>query len=198
MNIKSRAAIPVTFVFLTAIGCTEANPPKSSTMERATSVESTLTSTGVPSSPEPAVTETPEPPVPEIAEAPPTEEDRSFDPDLQSEDGLTIQRLVTASGIEDREPVAASSVFRSDDERVYAFIEVSNASAEDEALMAHFIRPDGRVSGGIELRIPATAPRWRTWAYTRHAKETGLWRVEIRSVEGSLLAAVPFEVEQAD
>jgi Protein of unknown function (DUF2914) len=96
MNIKSSAAIPITFVFLMAIGCAEADPSKSSAIERATSVESTLTSTGVPSSPEPA------------------------------------------------------------------------------------------------------APHWRTWAHTRHAKATGLWRVEIRSVEGSLLASVPFEVEQAD
>jgi Protein of unknown function (DUF2914) len=81
---------------------------------------------------------------------------------------------------------------------VYAFVEVSNRSEEGKALMVHFIGRDGRVRGGIELHIPATAPRWRTWAYTWHAKETGLWRVEIRSVEGSLLASVPFEVEQAD
>ncbi|UCH30342.1 MAG: DUF2914 domain-containing protein, partial [Myxococcales bacterium] len=61
--------------------------------------------------------------------------------------------------------------------------------------MVHFIGPEGQVSGGIELVIPASAPRWRTWAYTRYAKKPGLWRVEIRDVNGSLIAALPFEVE---
>jgi hypothetical protein len=51
------------------------------------------------------------------------------------------------------------------------------------------------VSGGVELEIPASVPRWRTWAYTRHAKTPGLWRVEIRDDEGTLMGALPFEIE---
>jgi len=62
-------------------------------------------------------------------------------------------------------------------------------------LFVHFIGPQGKVSGGIELEIPASAPRWRTWAYTRNFDAPGLWRVEIRDAEGSLLGALPFEVE---
>ena len=86
-------------------------------------------------------------------------------------DGITIRRLVTAPEVEHREPVAPSSVFGVDEERVYAFIEVSNESEDDKTLLVHFIGPDGQVSGGIELDIPASAPRWRTWAHTRHANE---------------------------
>jgi hypothetical protein len=132
-----------------------------------------------------------EPPV----KAPPVEEPQPFEPELESFDGLTIQRLVTAPGVERREPVAASAVFGDHDEKVYAFVEVSNESDEDKTLLVHFIGPDGQVSGGIELRIPAEAPRWRTWAYTRNATKTGLWRVELRSEDGTLLGALPFEVE---
>ena len=86
-------------------------------------------------------------------------------------------------------------MFGDHDERVYAFVEVRNDSERDETLLVHFIGPDGQVSGGIELRIPASTPRWRTWAYTRNANEPGLWRVEIRSEDGALLGALPFEVE---
>jgi hypothetical protein len=194
MNIKPRVAIPIMLVLLTAFGCTEAKQPKSDAIERATSTESALTSTVPPVSPQPVDEKKPEPPVLEIAEASPAREDRSFEPTLASMDGLTIQRLVTASEVEHREPVAVSSVFGHHDEKVYAFVDVSNESEEDKTLSVHFIGPDGQVSGGIELRVPAAVPRWRTWAYTKHAKQPGSWHVEIRSADGSLLGAVPFEV----
>ncbi|MGB8331606.1 MAG: DUF2914 domain-containing protein [Polyangiales bacterium] len=195
MNIKSRVVVPI---MLTVIGCTEPDPPTAGAIERAKSSESTLTSTVAPASPEARLVKTPEPVEREAIDASPEAEKRSFEPDLQSVDGLGIQRLVTTSEIADREPVAVSSAFSADEDRVYAFVEVSNRSDQAKVLMAHFIGPDGQVSGGIELRIPAMAPRWRTWAYTRHARDPGLWRVEIRGPEGSLLGALPFEVDPVD
>jgi hypothetical protein len=188
MNIRSRVITPIMLVLLAAIGCSEATPSESGAIERATATKSTLTSTAPPASPEPA-------------EAPPprqeVEEERSFEPVLQNMDALTMRRLVTASEVEHREPVAASSAFGGHDERVYAFVEVSNESKEAKTLLVHFIGPDDQVSGGIELDIPPAVPRWRTWAHTKHAKKPGLWRVEIRSSDGSVLGALPFEVESA-
>lgn len=195
MNIKSRVAIPITLVLLTAFGCTEATPPQSDAIDRAASTKPTLTSTVPHASSKPAADKKLEPSVLEIIEAPSVEEDRSFEPTVDSMDGLTIRRLVTASEVEHREPIAVSSVFGPDEERVYVFVEVSNESEDDKTLGVHFIGPDGQVSGGIELHIPPAVPRWRTWAHTRHAKKPGLWRVEIRNVAGSLLGALPFEVE---
>jgi hypothetical protein len=122
-------------------------------------------------------------------------EERSFEPSLPTIDGLTIRRLITAPEVEHREPVAASSVFGGHEERIYAFVEVSNESEDDKVLLVHFIGPDGQVSGGIELDIPPAVPRWRTWAHTKYAKKPGLWRVEIRSTDGTLLGALPFEVD---
>ena len=201
MNIKSRVITPIMLVLLAAIGCSEATPSESGAIERATATKPTLTSTAPPASPEPAKEKKPEPSVLEVAEAPPpreeVEEELFFEPVLQNMDGLTMRRLVTASEVEHREPVAASSVFGGHDERVYAFVEVSNESEEAKTLLVHFIGPDGQVSGGIELQIPPAVPRWRTWAHTKHAKKPGLWRVEMRSSDGSLLGALPFEVESA-
>ena len=115
-------------------------------------------------------------------------------PALESYDGLTIERLVAASAIEEREPALASSIFGNGEDKIYAFIEASNSKQSDQTLMVHFIGPGGEVSGGIDLQVPALAPRWRTWAYTRHAKAPGIWRVEIRNREGVLLGVLPFEV----
>ena len=120
---------------------------------------------------------------------------RAFEPWRQNGDGLTIRRLITASEVGHRERVAVSSVCGRNDERVYAFVEVSNESEDEKVLWVHFIGPDGQVSGGIELGIPPAVPRWRTWAHTKHAKKSGLWRVEIRSTDGTLLGALPFEVD---
>lgn len=188
MNIKPTIAIPIVFVLLTAMGCTEAKPPKSDAVELATSAEPTLTSTTPPAPSDPIEKEKkPEAPIPELVEAPPAEEAQPL--------GITIQRLITAPAVEHREPVAASSVFGRHDETVYAFVDVSNESEEEKTLLVHFIGPQEQVGGGIELRIPPAVPRWRTWAYTKHAKKPGLWRVEIRGVDGALLGALPFEVE---
>ena len=195
MHIESRLIASIMLLLLAALGCTEATPSKPGAVERAVPTKPTLTSTAPHVSPKPVKEKQLEPSVVEIAEAPPIEEDPSFEPTLGNMDGLTIQRLVTASEVERREPVAASSVFGPGDERVYAFIEVSNESEEDKTLLVHFIGPDEQVNGGIELHIPPTVPRWRTWAHTRHAKKPGLWRVEIRSIDGNLIGALPFEVE---
>ncbi len=128
---------------------------------------------------------------------PPESDDESpaFAPELQPRDGLSIRRLVTAPAVQHREPVAASSMFGSHEEKVYAFVEAQNESDEPKKLIVHFIGPDDSVTGGIELEVPAKSTRWRTWAFTKHAKAPGLWRVEVRTPDGELVGALPFEVD---
>jgi hypothetical protein len=119
-----------------------------------------------------------------------------YEPTLPSDDGIAIRRLITESDIEGREPVAASPVFADDEDRVYAFLELSNESSEATTVTVFFMSPSGKVHGGVELEVPANAPRWRTWAYTRFADELGLWRVEVQSSAGALLGSLPFEVAE--
>jgi hypothetical protein len=200
MNIEPKIIVPLLAALLATAACTEARPKKAEAIDRVKPSQTMLTSTVRASAPEPTETKKPEPPIADVVETPivepkAIETPTSFEPELQGIDGLFIERLITAPEIEGREPVAASSVFGDHDERVYAFVEARNDSERDKTLLVHFIGPDGQVSGGIELRIPAAAPRWRTWAYTRNANEPGLWRVEIRSEDGALLGTLPFEVE---
>lgn len=198
MNTK-RITILILAVAVTGIvGCKRAESETSELIERAKRSEPVLTSTSAREAPIPLEREQEVPPsAPEETQSAvePRSEPRPFEPITESQDGLAIQRLLTAPAIENREPAGATGLFGHHDERVYAFVELSNESETDETLLVHFIGPDGQVSGGIELRVPAQTPRWRTWAYTRNAKEPGLWRVEIRNEDGSLLGALPFEVE---
>lgn len=209
MTIKHIAIITLVASSLTIFGCADETQKESEAVEAAAADTPVLTSTVALTEPakeapteEPPKVKDPETELgnktSETVEEPeelPTPEATSPEPAIESLGGLTIRRFVTTSQIEEREPVATASTFGAGDERVYAFVDASNESTSDKSMMIHFVGPEGKVSGGIELVIPASAPRWRTWAYTRYAKKPGLWRVEIRDVNGSLIAALPFEVE---
>lgn len=198
MDIRSTIAVPAMLVLLTAAGCSEPKSPQSQAAEPVRTTKPILTATA----PTPLVervdtTKEPDAATPALEKTQAVEEADPFVPTLKSMDGITINRLMTAPAVEHREPVAASSVFGRDGGTVYAFLDVSNTSAEEKTLLVHFIGPEEQVGGGVELHIPPTVPRWRTWAYTKHAATPGLWRVEIRGVAGTLLGALPFEVESA-
>lgn len=196
MHIKSTLVILTTIAAL-AVGCDSATSPEPGPLERASSPEPTLTSTVplAPTSDLPKSAKSVEDP--KADPSPPEEIEPSHEePTLQSEDGITIHRLITAPEVEGREPIAASSVFGHEEEKVYAFLDVSNESPEKKTLTVFFIGPSGKVSGGVELTVPASVPRWRTWAYTRFFDEAGLWRVEVRNAEGTLVGALPFEVAE--
>lgn len=193
-------AISLALVFA-SLGCSERDPEPSALVERVTAPTPMLTSTASVTEVEPALPD-PEPgfeqkeitttrpdPEPVLDDAP------TFEPEIESIEGLMIRRLLTTSEISGREPVGATSSFDSRDDRIYAFVEVSNEMEWPKKLLVHFIGPNAEVTGGIELEIPASVPRWRTWAYTKHFDQPGLWRVEIRDEEGHLLGALPFQVE---
>ena len=187
MTIKHHIIILAAFA-LSSTGCMEEAREQERQHDERTGLTATpepvLTSTVTTTKPEPVVVEEDQD-VPEPA----------AEPRVETIDGVTIQRLVTASEIDGREPVDPRAAFFPSDEKVYAFVEVSNESESAKRLLVHFIGPEGKVSGGVELEIPAAVPRWRTWAFTRHFDTPGPWRVEIRDDEGRVLGALPFEVE---
>ncbi len=188
-------------VVLSSSGCSNQDAEPSAFVERAAAPAPVLTSTVSVSEVEPqALQHEPGSQETEVSavqpESNPAQDDApTFEPTIESIDGLTIRRLATSSEISGREPIGATSTFGPDHDRVHAFLEVSNESTFPRKLVVHFIGPKAKVTGGVELEIPASAPRWRTWAYTKHFDEPGLWRVEVRDEAGQLLGALPFEVE---
>jgi hypothetical protein len=131
-------------------------------------------------------------------------------PSLKEVDALSLTRLVTSAGIEEREPSESGTTFSKENERVYAFMEFKNDSEQAESScqqespkqdMAqepkydqNFRRPDGELTGNAELTIPAKQPRWRTWAYTRNAHRHGEWEVVVETDEEETLGTLAFRV----
>lgn len=199
MSIKHNVIIAVAAIALSSIGCSEEPRKDNEATKLAPTPEPVFTSTLATTKPGPVVVDPPEPVAVQeetvVVQKEPATPEIFPELSVESIDGVTIQRFLTASAVMKREPVHPRSNFVPSDEQIYAFVEVSNASESAKRLLVHFIGPEGKVSGGIELEIPAAVPRWRTWAYTRHFDVPGLWRVEIRNAEGELLGALPFEVE---
>lgn len=108
---------------------------------------------------------------------------------------LAIKRLVIAHGVRDHEPIDAATDFTvADASRVYAFVEVENKERAPGAVVVTFEAPSGQPQhGDVRLAVGAQ-PRWRTWAFTRAAREPGTWAAVVRDERGQELARATFDV----
>jgi hypothetical protein len=111
----------------------------------------------------------------------------------KDEGKMTVKRLVLAHGVDAREPQEATSRFKRNDDRVYAFVEVANSS-DDGKISVVFQPPTGGALAEIPLEVKKS-PRFRTWAFTRKAHEAGQWGVTVRDEKGRILAKETFTVE---
>jgi len=121
-----------------------------------------------------------------------------MEPEIVERDGLMINRVVMARDVEDRTPVDERTSFRSsEDERIYAFLDVANPEREQQELTVAWMRterPDDVVSQ-VAVDV-GPHPRWRTWAYTSRLRRPGRYMVVVRDAEDEVIARAPFEVVQ--
>ncbi len=113
-------------------------------------------------------------------------------PELYEASGLRLRRLVLARDIQSREPVETGVLFPAEERPIYAFVDVANDTTEDRHVRVVFERPDGQNVGLVELTVPASAPRWRTWALSRMVTEPGEWIANVETEDGELLGRQPF------
>jgi hypothetical protein len=106
---------------------------------------------------------------------------------------LHVERLVVARGVEGREPQGADTVFSTEEKRVFAFLEVDNPERAPGQLEVQFVAPDGKAQPPIDVSV-GEAPRWRTWAFTRHARTPGTWKAIVRDERGHVVASTEFDV----
>lgn len=106
---------------------------------------------------------------------------------------LAVKRITIAKGVKLHEPDGASDTFDSKTEKLYAFVEVDNPQKLPGEITVEFQPPSKKYEGRIALGVGESS-RWRTWAFTRQAHETGEWTAIVRDERGHELAREKFTV----
>jgi hypothetical protein len=102
---------------------------------------------------------------------------------------------VLTPSVEGREPREPRTSFDRDETgRIYAFVELENETRAPGEIIVAFEPPDGgALRGNVKLEVGPHA-RWRTWAFTRSAREVGAWTAVVMTENGEVIARAPFEV----
>ena len=113
------------------------------------------------------------------------------DPAAATAATLKVQRLVITRGVEAREPLPSEPLVLG--APVFAFLELENEGDAQRSVVLTFERDTASV-GHVQLAVPPSSPRWRTWGKTALIREAGTWTAVVRTVEGDELARQAFEV----
>ena len=107
-------------------------------------------------------------------------------------DAFSIERLVIAGSIEDREPVGVVGAFPGSTEKVYCFLDARDISADTTVSFVWYFGETEMASVELSLR---EGSRWRTYSSKKLAGNTGSWKVELQDENGEVLETVEFTVE---
>jgi hypothetical protein len=108
---------------------------------------------------------------------------------------LSLKRIQLAEAVKDREPVDPEETFSmANTSKLYAFLELSNAAAEEQKVTVTFVPPIG---GATKVTLDVgPQKRWRTWALRKSLSAPGTWRVVVRDSSGHELGSRSFEVTE--
>ncbi len=85
------------------------------------------------------------------------------------------------------------------DPPLFAFAELENAGDYEQKVRITFElqgeSDESKSVGHVELAVPASSARWRTWAKTQLVDAPGQWAAVLRDEQGHELARTPFEVK---
>jgi len=113
---------------------------------------------------------------------------------LQSTDNhlFELERMVVASGVEDREPVGISESFTADVGRVYSFVEAHNIQQNTKISFVWYF--EGELISTVELDLQE-GQRWRTFSYITVRNRIGQWRVDLQDEHGTVVQSINFIIE---
>jgi hypothetical protein len=147
----------------------------------------------------PTERKSPPTPIPEIAVAKPSDfalEKRATKPTIEEKartsSVVAVRRLVVTHAVKDREPITPAELVTGTP--ILAFLELSNDDAIERNVVVTFEREGRPAVGHVKLHVPASSPRFRTWARTHNLSEVGTWEAVIRSEDGKELGRQPFEL----
>ena len=82
---------------------------------------------------------------------------------------------------------------RHDEPRLFAYVDVANPEKAPGEITVEFQPPKGSARGNVSLKV-GESERYRTWAFTRLAKDPGQWKAVVKNERGEILAEESFEV----
>ena len=105
--------------------------------------------------------------------------------------GLKVEEMIFCTGVEDRQPVGADTLFVNTVENIYCFTKISGAEGETTISHLWFFNDEQKAKVDIAVK----GKTWRTWSSKQILKEwTGNWRVDVVDVDGNILLSKTFKV----
>lgn len=109
-----------------------------------------------------------------------------------AEPAVKVEKIVTAAGVENREPVGEASAFAAGTERVYVWTRIS--AQRPPVKIKHVFYRDDKPAGEIELAVNGSPYRVWSWKTAR----PGNWKVDVVDEAGAVLASLVFTVAAAE
>jgi hypothetical protein len=111
------------------------------------------------------------------------------------ESGLTVEKMIFCTGIEDRFPVGESTQFFESAERIYCYTRINGAA--DTLDVAHVWYYGDEEKARVDLTIKSAS--WRTWSSKKMLPAwVGAWRVDILGPDGEVLLSREFVYKPVD
>ena len=111
------------------------------------------------------------------------------------ENGLTVEKMIFCTGIEDRLPVGESTQFFETAERIYCYTRINGAV--DTLDVAHVWYYGDEEKARVDLTIKSAS--WRTWSSKKMLPAwAGAWRVDVLGPDGELLLSREFVYKPVD
>ncbi len=108
---------------------------------------------------------------------------------------LTVDRIVIAENIVDREPEGEGSSFSAETQKLYCFTHIKGA--EGETTITHrWMRGDSVMA---EVQLPVKSSSWRTWSSKNFVPGwAGDWKVQVLDGNGTVLKEVTFVLKKEE
>jgi hypothetical protein len=122
----------------------------------------------------------------------PTQEDSSRAV-AETQPPLVLEDIQICTGVENRQPVGAGTVFTDNVEKLYCFTKI--AGATDTVSIYHVWYMGDKEVSKVSLSVKSAS--WRTWSSKLVNMGVGKGRVEVLAEDGTLLGKTEFEIQKA-
>ncbi|MBI4803109.1 MAG: DUF2914 domain-containing protein [Elusimicrobia bacterium] len=102
--------------------------------------------------------------------------------------GIKVEKIVTAYGVEKKEPVNETSAFDKDTAKVYTWTKITAATTP--ARIKHVYYLNEKKAAEVELQIGGSP--WRVWS--AKIVRPGSWKVEVTDENDAVLSTIVFTV----